>query len=247
MKNISGEQEGVMCGRFAAFQPVEATRKLFGAVNAAPSDARPSWNIAPSQRALVIRHHPETGERRIDLLSWGLVPHWTKDLKEARRPINARAETVATSPMFKQAFTARRCLVPVDAWYEWQVTPNGKRPFAFARTDRTTMAFAGLWESWNTPGTGKVLRTFTIITTSANAMAAPVHDRMPVILDADDWPLWLGERTGEPAALLRPAPDMMIEAWPVGRSVNSPQNNGPELLSLLAEHKDLYLTNPADG
>jgi putative SOS response-associated peptidase YedK len=121
------------------------------------------------------------------------------------------------------------------------------RPFAFARTDRATMAFAGLWESWVTPGTGKVLRTFTIITTSANTMAAPVHDRMPVILDADDWPLWLGERTGEPAALLRPAPDMMIEAWPVGRSVNSPQNNDPELLSLLAEHKDLYLTNPADG
>ena len=236
-----------MCGRFAAFQPVEAIRKLFGAVNSAPADARPSWNIAPSQRALAVRRHPETGERRIDLLSWGLVPHWTRNIRNARRPINARAETLATSPMFKPAFASRRCLVPVDAWYEWQVTPDGKRPFAFARTDRATMAFAGLWESWVTPGTGKVLRTFTIITTSANAMAAPVHDRMPVILDADDWPLWLGERTGEPAALLRPAPDMMIEAWPVGRSVNSPQNNGLELLSLLAEHKDLYLTNPADG
>ena len=236
-----------MCGRFATFQPVEAIRKLFGAVNSAPADARPSWNIAPSQRALAVRRHPETGERRIDLLSWGLVPHWTKDLKKARRPINARAETVATSPMFKQAFAARRCLVPVDAWYEWQVTPNGKRPFAFARTDRTTMAFASLWESWVTPGTGKVLRTFTIITTSANAMAAPVHDRMPVIIQREDWPIWLGEVAGHAADLLHPPPDELTLAWPVGQAVNSPQNNGPELLSLLAEHKDLYLTNPADG
>ena len=219
-----------MCGRFATFEPVEAIRKLFGAGNSVPADARPSWNIAPSQRTLVVRRHPETGERRIDLLSWGLVPHWTKDLKKARRPINARAETVATSPMFKQAFAARRCLVPVDAWYEWQVTPNGKRPFAFARTDRTTMAFASLWESWVTPGTGKVLRTFTIITTSANAMAAPVHDRMPVIIQREDWPIWLGEVAGHAADLLHPPPDELTLAWPVGLAVNSSRNDGPGLL-----------------
>ncbi|UNC16602.1 SOS response-associated peptidase (plasmid) [Acidiphilium multivorum] len=219
-----------MCGCFATFQPVEAIRKLFGAVNSAPADARPSWNIAPSQRALVVRRHPENGERRIDLLSWGLVPHWTRDIRDARRPINARAETLATSPMFKPAFASRRCLVPVDAWYEWQVTPDGKRPFAFARTDRATMAFAGIWESWVTPGTGKVLRTFTVITTSANAMAAPVHNRMPVIIQREDWPIWLGEVAGHATDLLHPLPDELTLAWPVGLAVNSPRNNGPELL-----------------
>ena len=219
-----------MCGRFATFQPVEAIRKLFGAVNSAPADARPSWNIAPSQPALVVRRHPETGERRIDLLSWGLVPHWTRDIRDARRPINARAETLATSPMFKPAFASRRCLVPVDAWYEWQVTPDGKWPFDFARTDRATMAFASIWESWVTPGTGKVLRTFTIITTSANAMAAPVHDRMPVIIQREDWPIWLGEVVGHGVDLLHPPPDELTLAWPVGQAVNSSRNNGPGLL-----------------
>lgn len=127
-----------MCGHFATIQPVEPIRKLFGAVNSAPADARPSRNIAPSQPALAVRRHPETGERRIDLLVWGLVPHWARDIREARRPINARAETVATSPMFKRAFASRRCLVPVDAWYEWQVTPGGTHPQEWARPDRMT-------------------------------------------------------------------------------------------------------------
>lgn len=220
-----------MCGRFATFRPAEATRKRFRAVNSVPEDARPSWNIAPSQPALVVRRHPETGDRHMDLLIWGLLPHWTRDFKAARRPINARAETVATAPMFRGAFASRRCLVPVDAWYEWQVTPAGKRPFAFARPDRTTMALAGLWESWVTPGTMKVLRTFAIITTKANEAAAAVHDRMPVLIEPADEPLWLGAAAGDPAALLRPAPDGLIEAWPVGRAVNSPRNNGATLLA----------------
>ena len=167
-----------MCGRFASVQPPDAMRALFRTTNPLPDMAQPSWNIAPSQPALAVRRHPETGARHLDLLLWGLVPHWTKDLKAARRPINARAETVVSSPMFGRAFATRRCIVPVDAWYEWQVTPEGKQPFAFARPDRETMAFAGLWESWVTPGTAKVLRTFAIITTTANATAAveiPLH------------------------------------------------------------------------
>ena len=175
-----------MCGRFASIQPSDAMRALFRTTNPLPDMAQPSWNIAPSQPALAVRRHPETGARHLDLLLWGLVPHWTKDLKAARRPINARAETVPSSPMFGSAFATRRCLVPVDAWYEWQVTPEGKQPFALARPDRETMAFAGLWESWVTPGTAKVLRTFAIITTAANATAATVHDRMPAIVQRED-------------------------------------------------------------
>ncbi|MDD2794656.1 SOS response-associated peptidase [Acidocella sp.] len=224
-----------MCGRFASFQPPEAIRALFRTVNPVPEDARPSWNVAPSQPALAVRRHPETGDRHLDLLIWGLVPHWTKDLKAARRPINARAESVASSSMFRGAFASRRCLVPVDAWYEWQTTAAGKRPYAFARPDRQTMAFAGLWESWKAEGTGKVLRTFAVLTTAPNTPAARVHDRMPVILRPADWPVWLGEAAGDPGALLRPAPDELVEAWAVSRDVNTPRNNNPELLAPLAD------------
>lgn len=224
-----------MCGRFASFQPPDALRQLFRTVNPVPEEARPSWNVAPSQPALVVRRHPETGARHLDLLIWGLVPHWTKDLKTARRPINARAETVASSGMFRSAYAARRCLVPVDAWYEWQTTAAGKQPFAFARPDRETMAFAGLWESWKAEGTGKVLRTFTTLTTAPNTVAALVHDRMPVILQPADWPVWLGEAAGDPGALLRPAPDEFVETWPVSREVNTPRHNNPELLAPVAQ------------
>jgi putative SOS response-associated peptidase YedK len=121
-----------------------------------------------------------------------LVPHFTKDLKTARRPINARAETVASSGMFRGALAARRCLVPADAFYEWKAVADGKQPYAIARADGSPLAFARLWEGWRSPD-GETLRTFTIITTSANAEMAQLHDRMPVALEPIDWPHWLGE------------------------------------------------------
>jgi putative SOS response-associated peptidase YedK len=151
-----------------------------------------SWNVAPTQAAIVIRRHPTTGERRLDALRWGLVPSFTKDLKACKRPINARSETAAMFSMFRSALSARRCLVPADAFYEWKAMADGKQPYAIARTDGTPLAFAGLWESWRDPA-GETIRTFTIMTTSANDDMAALHDRMPVILEPDDWPLWLGE------------------------------------------------------
>jgi putative SOS response-associated peptidase YedK len=218
-----------MCGRFASFKPPEAMRALFRTTNPLPNVAA-SWNIAPSQDAMVIRVNPETGERNLDLLTWGLVPHWTKDLKEARRPINARAETVASSPIFKSAYKNRRALIPAEAYFEWTAGQGGmKQPHAIARPGLETLSFAGIWEGWRAE-TGKVIRSFAIITTAANQAMARIHPRMPVIIGQADWGTWLGEVEADASALLRPAPDAFLETWPVSSKVNSPRNNEPGLL-----------------
>jgi putative SOS response-associated peptidase YedK len=154
---------------------------------------------------------------------------FTKDLKAARKPINARAETVATSGMFKTALAKRRCLVPAAAFYEWKAIPGGEVPHAIARADGDPLAFAGIWGGWRSPD-GDVLRTFAIITTEANAQMAVLHSRMPVILEADDWPAWLGEVEGDPAALLWPAREGILKLWPVDKRVGNVRNDGPELI-----------------
>jgi putative SOS response-associated peptidase YedK len=217
-----------MCGRFASQIPADLIRQLFRTSGSVPNLA-PSWNVAPTQDAMVIRRHPETGERRLDLLRWGLVPSWTKDLKGPRKPINARSETVAGSGMFKAALASRRCLVPADAFYEWKAMPDGKQPYAIARRDGTPVTFAGLWEGWRAPD-GEVMRTFAILTTSSNGTMSQLHERMPVILEQDDWPAWLGEHESDAVRLMKPAADDVLHLWPVSRAVNSVRNNGADLL-----------------
>ena len=217
-----------MCGRFVSSLPPDDIHVIFGTAGDLPNIA-PNWNVAPTQDAMVVRRHPETGERRLGTLRWGLIPGWTKDLHTARKPINARSETAATSGMFKGALAARRCIVPADAFYEWRTVQDGKQPYAIARRDGAPMAFAGLWEGWRDPA-GEVLRTFTILTTTANATMRPLHERMTVILERDDWPVWLGEAPGDPLALLRPAAEDVLHVWPVSRAVNSVRNNGAALL-----------------
>jgi putative SOS response-associated peptidase YedK len=216
-----------MCGRYASFLPAEALRAMFHTENSTPN-WEPTWNMAPTRDAPVVRLHPETRARHLDLLRWGLVPNWAKDPKLVRQPINARAETAATSPMFRDALLRRRCLVPADVFYEWQATEDGKQPFAIARTDGQPMVFAGLWEGWR--GTdGTVMRTFTIMTTNANATLRPLHERMPVVLEPPDWPAWLGETETDPTALLRPsAADFRV--WRVGKAVNNVRNDSAALL-----------------
>jgi putative SOS response-associated peptidase YedK len=163
-------------------------------------------------------------------LQWGLLPNFTKDPVHARRPINARAETVVKSGMFRRAFELRRAIVPADAFYEWKkMVANGKQPYAIARKDGQPMAFAGLWEGFRWPD-GTVTRSFAVITTAANTEIAELHDRMPVILEPADWPLWLGETEGDPGSLLHPSSDETLHTWPVARQVNSARNNRPELL-----------------
>jgi putative SOS response-associated peptidase YedK len=226
-----------MCGRYASFIPADLLHHLFRTANATPNP-QPTWNMAPTRDAPVVRVNPETRQRHLDLLRWGLMPHWARDPKATRQPINARAETLATSPMFRDALARRRCLVPADAFYEWQATgagkpPAGKLPWAIARADGAPLVFAGLWEGWR-GADGAVLRTFTIVTTQANATLRPLHERMPVILEADAWPLWLGETPGQAADLLRPsAAD--LRAWRVGTAVNNARNDRAELLEPVVE------------
>ena len=219
-----------MCGRYANSRRDADLVNAFDIEQVVGEELPPSWNVAPTQSAPVVRRHPDTGERHLDLLRWGLRPRWVKDAKGAREPINARAETVATSPMFRQAYAKRRCLVPADAFYEWKAEPGGKQPTAIAPKSGGGMAFAGLWEHWRGEG-DEIVRTYAVVTTDANAPMRAVHDRMPVVLAPDDWAAWLEDE--DPARLMRPAPDDLLRFWPVSKAVNSPCNNGPELL---AEH-----------
>lgn len=184
--------------------------------------------MAPTQMAPVVRRHPGRGERHLDLLRWGLLPYFTKDPVRARRPINAQAETVATSGMFRRAFELRWAIVPADAFYEWQVVDRGKQPYAIARQDGAPMAFAGLWEGFRWPD-GNVTRSFTIITTNAGPDVAELHDRMPVILEPADWAVWLGEMPGDLALLLHPSPARNAARVARGSHLVSPFDQRPSV------------------
>jgi putative SOS response-associated peptidase YedK len=165
-------------------------------------------------------------------LRWGLIPYWAKDKSIGPRCINAMAETVASKPAFREAFQRRRCIVPADFFYEWQKTPNGKQPYAIGLADGRPMAFAGLWERWNPAGTS--LQTFAILTGPPNALCAPIHNRMPVILSPEAWSRWLGEEdadANELLALLRPYPAKLMRAYPVGSRVGNVRNNDADLLT----------------
>ena len=221
-----------MCGRYASFLPPDLIARLFGTKNPLPN-LKPTWNMAPTMVAPVVRRHPDSGERHLDALTWGFVPAFTKVLKEARKPVNARSETVATSGMFRNAFAKRRCIVPASAFYEWQPGPAGKTPYAIARADGDPLAFAGIWEGWRSPE-GDVMRSFAILTTTANAQMAVLHERMPVILQQEDWPAWLGETPADPVALLRPLPEGLLKLWPVDKRVGNVRNDGPDLLQPVA-------------
>jgi len=192
-----------MCGRYSNLTPVEAMRRLFAAGNGLLGEWQPRANLAPTQWLPVVRFNPATQTRSLDLLRWGLAPRWAADLSVGVKAINARAETLAERPTFREAFSKRRCLIPATGFYEW----SGKQPYAIGRPDRSTIAFAGLWEGWRGPD-GVVIRTFTIITQAPDEQVKPLHDRMPAILPPEAWPPWLGEIEASPEdlqALLAPA------------------------------------------
>ncbi|HEX8355517.1 MAG TPA: SOS response-associated peptidase, partial [Pyrinomonadaceae bacterium] len=192
------------------------------------------YNIAPTQEVLAVRESPDG--REMTLYKWGLVPAWAKDASVGAKLINARSETVTEKPSFREAFKRRRCVIPADGFYEWQRLEGRKQPFFFRMRDERPFGFAGLWERWEGEG-GKVINSCAILTTEANEVLRPVHDRMPVILHPDDYGLWLGAEAREldlVKEMLRPYPAEEMVGYPVGSGVNSPRNQGAGLLERAA-------------
>ena len=209
-----------MCGRYALHSLVDDLRRHFGLFN--ELEFQPRYNIVPSLRVPVVRQHD--ARRQLALCQWGLVPGWSKSIP-GNRPINARAETVAEKPFFRSAFRRRRCLVPANGFYEWQQTGTRKQPWYIRQGGSELFSFAGIWDRWEGPdGT---LDTFAIITTDANGSMRPIHDRMPVILDPEDYSHWL--ETGSKALLVPYAGK--LETLRISTRVNSPRNEGKDLIT----------------
>ncbi|HYH36733.1 MAG TPA: SOS response-associated peptidase [Azospirillum sp.] len=219
-----------MCGRYYISTDADQLARKFGVTGPLPNvEAR--YNAAPTQSLPVIRRNPETGERVLSLLRWGLIPVWAKDASIGNRMINARRETVATTAAYRTAFQKRRCLIPADGFFEWKKVAGGKQPYAIT-TDAPPFVFAGLWEGWKDPATEQRVHTYTIITGPANAATAEVHDRMPVILPEEHWGAWLGEVDGaDLGAMLQPYPAERTRFWPVSKSVGNVRNDSADLLT----------------
>jgi putative SOS response-associated peptidase YedK len=217
-----------MCGRYTLASPTESLAEEFG-VDASSIELSPNYNVAPTQGVAAVLE--EGGQRRLEVLRWGLIPPWADDPGIGSRMINARSETAPGKPSFRRAFRERRCLIPADGFYEWQRTNGAKQPYYIHMEDGRPFAFAGLWESWSKGGEGEV-RTCTILTTGANALVGEVHDRMPVILTHDAYDVWLdpASERDELTGLLAPYPEDEMEAYPVSRFVNSPSNNDPRCI-----------------
>ena len=214
-----------MCGRFAFYSPTEAAAALFGVSTSL--EVAPRYNIAPTQAIAAIRNDKD-GERELVMLRWGLVPFWAKDPSIGNRMINARAETVAEKPSYRNAYKHRRCLVLADGFYEWQRQGDTKTPYFISLASGQPFALAGLWENWTDKETGESLQTTTLVTTDANQFMAQLHHRMPVVLEAataTDWLAGSDELLDDVASITPP-----LQAWPVDRRVNNARNEGEDLV-----------------
>lgn len=224
-----------MCGRFTLNQSASALTEVFH-VESIP-DLADQYNIAPTQMVATVLHNVESNQREFQHLRWGLIPSWAKDPSIGAKLINARAETVAEKPSFRSAFKHRRCLVVADGFYEWQRQQGKKQPFYFRLQDGQPFGFAGLWEKWRSPDQEEII-SCTILTTVANELLQPIHERMPVILNPKDYDLWLDPQvqTSEPLhQVLCPYPAPAMTAYPVSTLVNKAQHNSPECIIPLDE------------
>lgn len=217
-----------MCGRFALKAPPSKLISRFALDECA--EFSPRYSIPPGTDIPVIRQSPE-GKRVLHLLRWGLIPHWSKDPSIGAKLNNARGETVAEKPSFREAFKRRRCLIPADGFYEWKTEGKFKQPYYFSLKSEEPMALAGLWEMWKTPD-GNTLRTVCIVTTSANELMAPVHDRMPVLISPENFGPWLNPAIEGSAVQdwLMPASPECMDSWPVSKEVSWASNEGEGLI-----------------
>jgi putative SOS response-associated peptidase YedK len=218
-----------MCGRYRLAKRKQLVEEHFDAVDGV-EDWVPRYNIAPTQPVPVIRQNPKEPRRKVSLLRWGLIPSWAKDSSISAKMINARSETAGTTPAFRDALQSRRCLIPADAFYEWQKAGKTKQPYCFEVNDGELFAFAGLWDRWKNPS-GQWIKSCSILTTMPNAVTSAVHDRMPVILDPDSYELWLDPGMTNVAAaseLLKPYDARLMRCFPVGTRLNHAANDDEE-------------------
>jgi putative SOS response-associated peptidase YedK len=218
-----------MCGRFVQLGPVTVYAAMFD-IEGQQGALASRHNVAPTQSVMACRERDR--RRELQLLHWGLVPHWSKGPDNRYSMINARAETVHQKPAYRGPFRSHRCLIPAEAFYEWKPIPGGKQPYAIRMKSQEPFAFAGLWDGWTAPD-GTELETCTIIVTDANRLLRPIHDRMPVILAPQMWDRWLDSSfkgIEELRGMLAPYGAAEMEVFAVSRRVNSPANDGPELL-----------------
>ncbi len=223
-----------MCGRYTLSQPGDILKDL-GVPAKEQVELAPNYNVAPTQEVPIVRADANGG-RHLAIVRWGLIPFWAKDEKIGNQMINARSESVADKPAFKNAFKKRRCVLLADGFFEWKKQGSAKQPFHIFLEGHQPFVFAGLWERW-TKGP-EPIESCTIITTDANEKVAEVHDRMPVILPAEARDIWLDESVQDPellTSLLRPYPAAAMAFAPVSRMVNSPRNNSPEILRPMAD------------
>lgn len=223
-----------MCGRFSITGDLDFYAEYFGVDEVLTDSLEKSWNVAPTDPVYVIAERD--GKRQLGSMKWGLVPHWANDTRSIH--INARAETVATTPAFRDSFARKRCLIPADGFYEWEPKEKGRTPHWVYRADGHPMSFAGIWAAWKDPATGAWVRRFAIITTESKGAITAVHDRMPVILPDEVWDAWLDRDLEDPEAALSLIktidPDLIME-HPVSSRVNSVRNNGPDLVEAASE------------
>ena len=217
-----------MCGRYRLSRRKQLVEEYFDA--SGDEDWSPRYNIAPTQPIPVVRQHPKESRRVLSPMRWGLIPSWAKDTSGSASMINARSETAAEKAAFCDPMKFRRCLVPADGFYEWKKTARGKQPFCFEVNDSELFAFAGLWDRWKDPS-GKWIRSCAILTTTPNAVTSPVHDRMPVILNRDDYEMWLDPGLKDVAVVLqflRPFDARLMRSFPVSNRVNRVENDDAE-------------------
>ncbi len=216
-----------MCGRFALYEHPLELAEHFALIG--DLDFSPSWNIAPSTRVCSIVADAN-GYRRLFRMRWGLIPSWAKDRSIGNKLINARGETVAEKPSFRSAFKQSRCIIPASGFYEWRTDQGIKQPWFISLKSGNPIAFAGLWETWHpkeasitVQGAGGVITSCCIITTTANSIMRPIHDRMPVILDREQWDTWLSPNVNQTAKLMpliRPYDPVLMQVWTVSRELN---------------------------